>query len=262
MNSLLIIAVLAVAVIFSMLGLGGGVLYVPILMSAGIPFNVAVATSLLIMLVMSLTASVVYHSEKLIDWKLLFILEPFSIAGAIIGSYNSDAFPEKTLYLVFAVAMIGSALLTFFPLRKLKIGRKSSFPGIYRHTTKGAKYDVNLWIGIPVAFIAGFVSSIIGIGGGFAKVPLMTLAFGVPMNIAAATSSAGIVITCLAGFIGHGAIGHVNPGLVIILGITACIGAVIGSKISVRTDKRFLNLLFACLQVIIAGWMVYKAFSQ
>ncbi|HRU38843.1 MAG TPA: sulfite exporter TauE/SafE family protein, partial [Candidatus Goldiibacteriota bacterium] len=99
MTSLLVIAVLAVSIIFSMLGLGGGVLYVPILMSAGITFHQAVATSLLIMLVMSLTASVVYHMEKLVDWKLLLLLEPFSVTGAIIGSYNSNIFPEKALLL-------------------------------------------------------------------------------------------------------------------------------------------------------------------
>jgi uncharacterized protein len=259
MNSLLIIAVLAVAVIFSMLGLGGGVLYVPILMQSGIPFNSAVATSLLIMLVMSLTAAVVYHQNKLIDWKLLFMLEPFSILGAILGSYNSNAFPEPVLYVIFAVAMLGSAVLTFTASKTPKKIQKPSFPGIFRHGKKGGHYEVNLWIGIPVSFAAGFVSSIIGIGGGFAKVPLMTLAFGMPANSAVATSSAMIVLTCLAGFAGHGAIGHVNFKFAGILAIVVFIGAIIGSKISVKTDKRILNLAFACLQVLIAGWMVFKA---
>jgi uncharacterized membrane protein YfcA len=259
MNSLLIIAVLAVAIIFSMLGLGGGVLYVPILMQAGISFNSAVATSLLIMLVMSLTAAVVYHANRLIDWKLMLLLEPFSIIGAVLGSYNSNLFPEQVLYIVFAVAMLGSAALTFSSSKTSKKPKKTSFPGIFRHGKKGSHYNVNLWIGIPVSFAAGFVSSIIGIGGGFAKVPLMTLAFGMPTNTAVATSSAMIVLTCLAGFAGHGAIGHVNFKFAGILAVVVFIGAIIGSKISVKTDKRVLNLAFACLQVIIAGWMVFKA---
>jgi uncharacterized membrane protein YfcA len=228
-------------------------------MQAGIPFHGAVATSLLIMLVMSLTASIVYHMNELIDWKLLFMLEPFSVAGALLGSCNSNVFPEKILYIVFAAAMLGSALLTFISPKSVKPGNKPLFPGIFRHSKKGDFYHVNMWIGVPVFFIAGFVSSIIGIGGGFAKVPLMTLAFGMPANAAVATSSAMIVITCLAGFAGHGAIGHVNIQLVAVLGIVVCIGAFIGSKISVKTDKRFLNLLFAVLQVLIAGWMVFKA---
>lgn len=259
MNSLLIIAVLAVAVIFSMLGLGGGVLYVPILMSAGIPFHNAVATSLFIMLVMSVTASVVYHTNELIDWKLLLILEPFSAAGAIAGSYNSNLFPDSILYIVFAVSMIGSAALTFIAPKSGKTSNKPLLPGVFRHTKNDSHYRINIWIGIPVFFAAGFVSSIIGIGGGFAKVPLMTLAFGMPANTAIATSSAMIVITCIAGFAGHGAIGHVNFQLAAVLGIVVCIGAVIGSKISVKTDKQFLNFLFAGLQLIIAAWMVYKA---
>ena len=259
MNSLLLIAVLAVAVIFSMLGLGGGVLYVPILMSAGIPFHNAVATSLLIMLVMSLTAAVVYHQNKLIDWKLLFMIEPFSILGAVIGSYNSNMFPLKALYLIFAAAMLGSAILTFTGPKAAVNPEKKHFPGIFRHTKKGEHYYINLWLGIPISFVAGFVSSIIGIGGGFAKVPMMTLAFGMPANAVAATSSAMIVMTCLSGFIGHSAIGHVDFRLAGILGVVVFIGALIGSKISVKTNKRFLNLLFAVLQVFIAGWMVFKA---
>jgi uncharacterized membrane protein YfcA len=261
MTSILIIAVLAVAVIFSMLGLGGGVLYVPILMQAGIPFHNAVATSLLIMLVMSLTAAVVYHANKLIDWKLLFMLEPFSVLGALIGSWNSNAFSEKTLMIVFAAAMLGSAALTFMPPKPGKPSKKGAFPGIFRHVKHGSHYSVNLWIGIPVSFAAGFVSSIIGIGGGFAKVPLMTLAFGVPINIAVATSSAMIVITCLTGFIGHNAVGHVNMQFAGILAVVVFIGALIGSRISVTADKRFLNILFACLQVLIAGWMVFKVIA-
>jgi uncharacterized membrane protein YfcA len=242
-----------------MLGLGGGVLYVPILMLAGIPFYNAVATSLLIMLVMSLTAAFVYNTNRLIDWKLLIILEPISVLGAITGSYNSNLFPEKPLYLLFAAAMLASAALTFFYPVPPKQIKKPDFPGIFRHTKKGSHYNINLWIGVPVAFAAGFVSSIIGIGGGFAKVPLMTLAFGMPANVAVATSSAMIVITCLTGFIGHNAAGHVDLEFAGILAAVVFVGAIIGSKISIKADKKALNLMFACLQVVIAGWMVFKA---
>ncbi|HRU38842.1 MAG TPA: sulfite exporter TauE/SafE family protein, partial [Candidatus Goldiibacteriota bacterium] len=107
--------------------------------------------------------------------------------------------------------MTGSAALTFFsPARKKTDDAPSYFPGILRRESGGHSYSINLWVGIPVAFAAGFISSLIGIGGGFAKMPLMTLAFGMPVNAAIATSSVGIVITCLAGFAGHGAAGNVD----------------------------------------------------
>ncbi len=260
MTSLLLIAVFAVAVIFSMLGLGGGVLYVPILLQAGVSFHAAVATSLAIILIMSLTASAVYHMEKLIDWKLIMILEPISVIGAVLGSLSSNHFSVKVLYVIFALSMTGSALFMLMaPKKVLALHQKSKLPGIIHMKKNGEHYSINMWAGVPLFFLAGFISSLIGIGGGFLKVPLMTIIFGVPIKIAVATSSAMIVITALSGLFGHSAVGHVDWHMTAILSAVVFAGALIGSKISIKADRKIINLMFSIVQFSVAGWMVYMA---
>ncbi len=260
MTSLLFIAVFAVAVIFSMLGLGGGILYIPLLLKAGLSMHAAVPTGLAIMLVMSFTAAIIYHTNSLIDWKLFLVMEPASVIGALIGSYFAGLFPDKVLYIFFAASMITAAAMGKLPQKNiLPSAPKSVFPGIFHLKNKDDRYSINIWIAAPVSMLAGFVSSITGLGGGFLKVPLMTIVFGVPIKIAAATSSAMIVVTSASGFLGHAAVGHVDFKLVGLLSIAVFLGALVGTRILVKADKKFLTTALIILQLTIAVWMIYKA---
>ncbi len=257
MNILLILIFFCIAFIFSMLGLGGGILYVPVLISAGIDFHQAVSTSLAIMAIMNFTAAFIYFKEKLIDWHIFSLIEPFTILGAFLGSYNSKIFPVRFLEILFAIILFISAFLHFFPQKLNTKKPKKSF-GIIHKKHKDGYYSINLWLGIPISFFAGVISSIIGIGGGFAKVPLMTLIFKTPIKIAAATSSAMIVSTSLTGLLGHSLIGNINWKLIMLLSIAVFSGALIGSKTAIKADRYFLNILLSLLQIIIGIWLIFK----
>ncbi len=258
MNSLLILLFFSIAIIFSMLGLGGGIFYVPILLNAGISFHQAVPTSLAIMAVMSLTATIIYHNEKLIDWQIFFTIEPFSIIGAFIGSYNSKFLPVRFLEILFAIIMFISAILHFLPQTINNEKPKINHFGIIHKQHNNSFYSINLWFGIPISFLAGLVSSIIGIGGGFAKLPLMTLIFKTPIKVAAATSSAMIVLTSLTGLLGHSLVGNVNKSLIVPLSLAVFFGAITGSKIAIKANRNFLNILLAILQIFIGLWLIFK----
>ncbi len=261
MLTIAFIAVFLAAIIFSMLGLGGGTLYVPILIAIGLSFHGAAATSLSLIIVMSLTAAVIYHRNKLIDWHLFFVLEPASIIGAWLGSSNSHLFSEKTLLIIFAAIMVVASFFLLKPALPRKV-KEREFPGFYHRDMAGCHYTVNLWAGIPLALFAGFISSILGIGGGFAKVPMMALLFGVPIKIAVATSSAMIVLTAATGLAGHSTLGNLNYKVVLILSLAVLAGALIGSKISIKANDKFLKRTFAVIQILTAGWMVYKALNS
>ena len=258
MIGLLFILFLFAAIIFSMLGIGGGILFVPMLLQAGFDFHQAASIALAVMVVLSATAAAVYHFEKLVDWKIVLILEPFSFIGAYLAGYYSGLFPVWILKILLASIMLISAFLMLRapkPQEPIKRGR----PG-FIHTKKGGDdYFINLWAGIPLTFIAGCLSALLGLGGGFAKVPMMTLIFRVPVKVAVATSSAMIVITALSGFMGHAAAGHVNYKLSAILAVAAGIGAFIGSKVSITAKKELLSRMFSIMLVILAAWMIYKA---
>jgi uncharacterized membrane protein YfcA len=240
-----------------MLGLGGGILYVPILLQSGLTYHQSAATALSIMIVLSLTATIVYHLNNMVDWKIVFLLEPFSLTGAYIAGANSNLFPEKILLILFSAVMILSAFFMIRQPSKQKQITKNK-PGFIQSKKMNHKYHINLWLGIPLAFITGMISALLGVGGGFAKVPLMTLVFNVPTKVAVATSSAMIIVTATAGFLGHSYAGHVNFKLSIILSFAAFLGALVGSRISIKSDKKFLDITFGIILILVSIWMLIK----
>jgi len=120
------------------------------------------------------------------------------------------------------------------------------------------EYHINLWAGIPLSFIAGYVSVLLGIGGGFAKVPMMALIFGVPSKIAVGTSAAMLITTALTGFSGYALSGYVDYRLTIILAVAVFFGGYAGSRLSVKADNRFISMFFSAILIAVSGWMLYK----
>jgi len=249
-----------VAVIFSMLGLGGGVFYVPLLLKIGLPFHEAAAVSLCIMIIMSVTATAVYHSNKLIDWKIVLFMGPCAVAGAVIGSINSTQFSEKLLEILFGIMMLLSAGFMFASPEEINQPKPKKF-GFIESRLNGITYFINLWLGVPLFFLAGFIASLLGIGGGFAKVPIMTFIFRVPSKVAVATSSALIVLTASAAAAGHFATGNLNLKLVAILGIAVFAGGYAGSHISAKADKKYINMALAVIMLGVSLWMFYRAYT-
>lgn len=96
-----------VALVFSILGQGGGVLYTPIQVWAGIDFHVAATTSLF--LIMSLSASIVFPKAKKIDWPLVLVLESSTTLGGFSGGLWSNHFSAKTLSVLFAILVAVAA---------------------------------------------------------------------------------------------------------------------------------------------------------
>ncbi len=83
------------ASVSSMIGIGGGVLYVPILLAFGFPFYQAAAISLFIIMALSVSASLVYHRVQLVNWKLALTIEPLIAITALIGGYYSSLIQIK-----------------------------------------------------------------------------------------------------------------------------------------------------------------------
>ncbi|MBP7791458.1 MAG: sulfite exporter TauE/SafE family protein [Candidatus Goldbacteria bacterium] len=257
MTFVLFIVFFLISILFSMLGLGGGILFVPILLQCGLSYYQSAATSLSVMLVLSLTATFIYHSNNFVDWKIVFLLVPFSLIGAFFAGANSNLIPEKVLMILFPCLMLTSAFFTLKPPRHSN-KEQNKGPGFIKSTVMNQKYYINLWLGIPLIFLAGIFSSLLGVGGGFINVPLMTIIFGVPTKVAVATSSAMIIITSLSGFMGHSYAGHINIKLSLILSLAAFSGALIGSRISIKANKRFLDIAFAVILILMSAWMIIK----
>ena len=255
--------VFAVGLIFSMFGQGGGAFFVPIMVAFGVPFHDAASTSLFVLMATSLSATWVYGRSKRIDWKLALVIDPLTDVLAFASGYLAIAVSAAVLKVLFAFVLVASSYFMFRPVAQdnALLARRGRF-GFWHRKFGNYEYDVNLLAAIPLSGAAGILAGLLGISGGLFKVPLMVLLCGVPMEIAVATSSFMVALTGLGGFLGHSLSETINWKLAVLLSLAAFAGAQIGSRISVKMNKRLLKTLFGVLLILVSAWMVYNAVTK
>jgi uncharacterized protein len=109
---------------------------------------------------------------------------------------------------------------------------------------------------VLIGLAAGFMSALLGVGGGLVIVPLLILLLAFPPHAAAATSLAAIGITALAGTIAFAFAGEVDPAYAALVGLPAAVGAMLGATVQQRVQARALTYLFALALVGIAVWLL------
>jgi uncharacterized membrane protein YfcA len=251
------IVVLILAIPFSMVGQGGGSTYVPVLLVAGMSFYTSSTTSLFMIMLASLAATLVFGRKKTVDWKLLISIIPLAVLGSFAGGYVAQFVSVVTLKIIFAVVLIVAA---FFMLRPFKEGQSPDFIPQWVCWDRNCgehRYRVSLGVLIPATGVAGFIAGMIGVGGGLFVLPLLILLFGVPTRIAIGVSSTYVGIAALPGFIGHLVGGSdFNVWIALPLAAAAFIGATIGPRLSLKTSIPRLRVILAIVLVALAVWMI------
>ncbi|MDQ2984590.1 MAG: TSUP family transporter [Actinomycetota bacterium] len=105
---------------------------------------------------------------------------------------------------------------------------------------------------VAIGLVAGFLSAIFGVGGGFVVVPLLVALLKFEPRVATGTSLLAIFLTALAGTISYAAHGEVKLGSAAIVGLPAAVGAVAGTALQQRLTNRVLAFAFAALLVAVA----------
>jgi uncharacterized protein len=249
----------------SLLGLGGGVLIVPLLtLGFGLPLREAVGVSLICVIMTSSAAAGVYLERHVVNLRLGMTLELFTAFGALVGGSIAFLLSDQLLSFLFA------ALLLFVAVTMAR-GRGAELdiepepdphaviepePGA-RQTAlgrlSGDDYQIHsLGFGVIGATGAGITSALLGIGGGVIKVPLMHLAMGVPLRVATATSNMMIGITAAASAVIYIIHGGIDPYVAGPTAIGVFLGATAGSRLGDRIDLRYLRLLFVVVLVFSA----------
>jgi uncharacterized membrane protein YfcA len=252
------VAILAVATVFSMVGLGGGILYVPIFLALGMPFREATITSLFVIMVGSVSAAIIYYWRRFADWKLALAIEPPTFAMAFAAGFIAHYINVPALKILFAAILILAGYLMLRPAKETEVKAAGRW-GHWHRRLDDNEFVVNLPFLMPVTAAAGFVAGLLGIAGGVLKVPAMVLGGGVPMRIAVGTSALMVTATAFAGFCGHLPGGHFQPWVAIPLAAVAFFGGHIGSRLSVKTEAGRLRKLFAMLLFLTSVWMVISA---
>jgi len=199
-----------------MLGLGGGMLYVPIFAWLGLPLkDVAIPMGLLLNGVTTLSAFVRYAREGLVDFRGGLPAAAAGLLMAPVGALMIGYVSHDTLILLFAVAVTIAALRTLSQAGKAEPTRMLS----------PMKRGV---VGVLVGGLAGFIAGLLGVGGGFIVAPML-MALGYPTKRAAATTAFIVTFSSFSGFIGHVAEGYTDPWLIVVAVVAVIAGSQLGA---------------------------------
>jgi uncharacterized membrane protein YfcA len=252
------------------LGVGGGVIIIPLLtIGFGFPIHEAVATSLAIVVANSISTSGKYLPTGMANLPLAFTIGCFTVIGSIIGSMISVNVSAKVLYITLACAQFMT--LGFMLAKPMLLKRAKPKVGVGAHpieyydaaTKQMVKYSVhNLPQTTALSGTTGVLSGMVGIGGGVMIVPIMNIVSGVPIKAAVATSSllmgltaagAGIVFF-FSGYTRPEVVGAMLPGVFLASWLaTSYMGKVNSDKLY----KGFMVFLF-----FVACQMMYRGLSQ
>lgn len=257
----------------SLLGLGGGVLLVPLLtLGFGLPVREAVGVSLVCVIVTSGASAAVFLDRGVANLRLGMVLELFTAVGALLGGTIAFLLDERILAALFTLLLIYTAATM------LRSGRgrsgESLGPAIEEPAgipppssrsrladgMSGPGYRVRAPIrGAAGGVGAGVLSALLGIGGGLVMVPVMHLLMGVPLRIATATSNLMIGVTASTSAIVYLLRGGIDPYATAPAALGVFVGAAVGSRVAHRVDVTFLRLLFGGVLAWTAVLMLRRA---
>ncbi|HVU64356.1 MAG TPA: sulfite exporter TauE/SafE family protein [Phycisphaerales bacterium] len=263
-------ASVAAGVLGSLLGLGGGIIVVPLLtLAMGVDIKHAIGASIVSVIATSSGAGAAYVRERMTNVRVAMLLEVATVSGAITGAYLAGLFAGRGLFLLFGALMAYSAIAmsrgkhehhgAIVPPDPL--ADRLKLHGSYFDAARG--HDVHYRVaftklGFGLMYLAGVASGLLGIGSGVFKVPAMDLAMRMPIKASTATSNFMIGVTAAASAGVWFSRGDVNPFIAAPVASGVTIGAVAGSKLLGRLAGRKIRLAFVVVLLVVAGQMLWK----
>ncbi len=254
----------------SLLGLGGGVIVVPVLtLLFGIDIHYAVGASIVSVIATSSGATSTVLRQGIANLRAGMLLEMATSTGAVLGAMAAAFVSSSFLYLIFGVMLAYSAIAMFrrrhadeTPNKVNDIwAKRLRLAGEYldRASGKVVRYGV---VGVPLAlglmFVAGVASGLLGIGSGVLKVPAMDLAMKLPMKVSTATSNFMIGVTAAAGAAVHFTHGDIVPLVAAPVALGVLTGAVLGGRTLGRLQSQSIRTLFIVVMVIVSAQMAAR----
>jgi uncharacterized protein len=265
---MLVLIGIAASSLGSLIGLGGGIIVVPALLYLGtlssfghITPQVAVGTSLFTMIFTGLSSTLAYMKHKTVDYKSGLIFLIGSGPGSILGAWVTEALNLKSFNLFFGLFIIFVSIVLFLK-DKLKPIPYRKNQGIVRSFTdnagKALEYGFNPIVGIMISFVVGFLSGILGVGGGSLMVPTMILVFFFPPHVAVATSMFMILPTSILSSITHITLGNVDWLLALALVPGAWIGAKVGVFLNIKLKSKTIIIVLRTILLVIGIRLIYQ----
>ena len=258
---MLLVFGLGVGTLGTMIGVGGGWLHVPflLLLFAFSP-QAAIGTSIGIIFLNTLSGSIVYYTQKRMDWEVAKRLAPAVIPGALFGPFVAQRFTTSAFFISFSVVLILVAICLFFKRSKTEgTPQYLGTPGDWAGAESLAR---RYRIGIIGSLIIGFVSNIFGIGGGVIHVPFLILFLGVPTHMALGTSHFILCVSSFVGVIVYYLMGCVQIDYMMPMAAGTILGAPIGAELARRVDESLIRRMLVVLLILLALRMAYTGIQH
>lgn len=268
-----IIVGIVTAFVGSLLGLGGGIIFIPSMLFLYQSFDIfywanpqmIVGISLIAMIFTAMSSTITYSKKGRVDFRTGTLLLFGSIPGGVFGSWLNQFIDVDQFTLYFGLLIISLSLLMFVKrrpsqtegllIRNHRRVRTFAIEGETYH------YTVSIPLAFFISLLVGTLSGMFGIGGGSIIVPAMILLFTIPPHIATATSMFMILITSLFGSMTHIFLGHIVWEYALFFIPGAWIGGTIGAKVNQLLKGRILEWLLRILLILIGLSLIFEFLS-
>ena len=260
----------AAGVLGSLVGLGGGVVIVPVLtIFYGVDIRLAIGASIVSVIATSSGAAAAYVREKMTNLRVGMFLEIATTTGAVSGAYLTTLLPVRFLFVFFGLMLAYSSYTTYhkrtsdqlLTTSKDRIANYFNLHGTYFDAAEGKEVAYKVTgtkLGLFMMYVAGLVSAILGIGSGALKVPAMDGAMHLPMKVSTATSNFMIGVTAAASAGVYFVRGQIDPIIAAPVAMGVLVGATVGARILGRMTNKTVRILFVIVLVIISIEMLQK----
>lgn len=253
----------------SLIGLGGGIVIVPVLtLVYGIDIRYAIGASIVSVIATSSGAAAAYVRERLTNLRTAMFLELGTTTGAITGAFLAGVLGGRWLFVIFglvlacsAVAMLRRVQQPDVPVPADRWADRLRLHGSYFDEWRGVEVAYRVtrtWLGLVLMYLAGMISGLLGIGSGALKVPAMDLAMRIPIKVSTATSNFMIGVTAAASAGVYFVRGDIDPFIAAAVAVGVTLGATVGSWVLNRAQGRVIRVVFVIVLLIVSGQMVWK----
>jgi uncharacterized membrane protein YfcA len=264
-------------------GVGGGFLAGPMMFLSGVPMNFVVGTDLAHMTGKSIVAARRHRVLGHVDVKLGLLMVLGTVPGVEVGAriiegLEASGSIDLVVGLAYIVILLGIGSFTAWEsvralqlvgTEKMEAKDALAFQGITRRVHRfrlpplislpnSGIESISVWVVLAVSFLTGLLAGVLGVGGGFIRMPMMIYLIGVPTHVAVGTDLFEIVISAGYGTVTHALKGNVDVLMALVMGTGAAVGAQIGAVSTRFFAGPRIRLLFSFLPFIGAVLMILR----
>jgi len=275
---LLALFVIIVGVAANIAGFGGGIIIVPSLsIIFDLPLKIVIGTTLLSLALPAIIGFLGAWRRNEVDFTIGIALEIPTMIGSIVGPQFATSLPTYVLQFIFGGIAVILSLLMINHIRHAKdpVLEQEEITLFKKLTNwlftlrplitiekKGYSYKIPIPVVIVAGFCIGFISGLLGVGGGWLKNPLLILGFGLPPIIGSGTALFMLSLTSLTGGLTHLLAGNFDLHLFIVLTLSLSGGALIGDRLKPKMDGDKISIIIVLSLLVVGVIMTLKAFGS